>query len=61
MVKLWGDLDPSKRKQMKQAYNDAGIKVVMSVFGGTDFPTTQGADPTSTAKTMGRGGLVVYS
>lgn len=30
----------------------AGIKLVVSVFGSTDAPTSSGADPVGTANTM---------
>lgn len=30
---------------MKQRFNQRGIKILVSAFGATEFPTTQGYDP----------------
>lgn len=51
-AQTWADLSDSDRKAAKKAYNDAGISVIVSAFGETESPTTDGTDPTSTANTM---------
>ncbi|OBZ74376.1 hypothetical protein A0H81_05515 [Grifola frondosa] len=33
-------------------YSSAGISIIVSAFGSTEEPPTQGVDPTSTANTM---------
>lgn len=33
-------------------YQAAGIKLIVSAFGSTDAPTSNGADPTATANTI---------
>ncbi|KAF9006138.1 glycoside hydrolase family 18 protein [Cyathus striatus] len=43
---------PSQRSTIKSQYAAAGIKLVVSVFGATDVPTTSNADPITTANTM---------
>ncbi len=48
----WANLDATKRKQLKQQYNDQGVSIVASAFGQTDLPTTQGEDPAALANTM---------
>ena len=42
----------SQRTSIKSQYAAAGIKLVVSVFGSTDVPTTTNADPIATANTM---------
>lgn len=37
------------QKKFKKMYNDKGIKLLVSAFGATDFPTSAGKDPTKTA------------
>ena len=34
------------------AYHNAGQKVLVSAFGATEFPTSQGEDPTQTAQAL---------
>ena len=64
-VKLWSDpikfFGPDsqfgKTKQeiqqnLKKRYNDAGVKIMISAFGSTDFPTSAGKDPVTTAKQL---------
>lgn len=41
-----------ERTAIKSDYATAGIKLLVSVFGSTDVPTTSGADPNATAATM---------
>ncbi|KZT66332.1 glycoside hydrolase family 18 protein [Daedalea quercina L-15889] len=48
----WTELTADERSSTKADYNDAGIALMVSVFGSTDTPTTSGADPTDTANTM---------
>lgn len=38
---------------LKQIYNDNGIKILISAFGGTEFPTTSGIDPYACAYSLG--------
>ncbi|KIM90462.1 glycoside hydrolase family 18 protein [Piloderma croceum F 1598] len=42
----------SERSSLKSQFQAAGIKLIVSVFGASNAPTTTGADPTSTAQTM---------
>lgn len=42
----------AQRSTVKSQYAAAGIKLIVSVFGSTDAPTTNGADPIATANTM---------
>lgn len=34
-------------------YNDKGIKLLISAFGATEFPTSAGKDPIVTANSLG--------
>ena len=36
----WGTTDKQVQIGMKKVYNDAGIKIMVSAFGATEFPTT---------------------
>lgn len=62
MVTLWSD--PVKyfgadskfgttkdqiQKHLKQKYNSNGIKLMISAFGATEFPTTSGVNPVACA------------
>ena len=40
------------RAAKKAEYNNAGINIIVSAFGETDKPTSQGADPVGTANTF---------
>ncbi|EJC98494.1 chitinase [Fomitiporia mediterranea MF3/22] len=51
-AKGWQSLDAGKRKDLKSAYNKAGIKLMVSAFGATEQPTTSGVDATKTANDM---------
>ena len=42
----------AQRSLVKSQYAAAGIKLVVSVFGSTDVPTSTGADPVTTANTV---------
>jgi len=48
----WTWLTAAERTAVKAQYATAGIKLVVSVFGSTDVPTSTGADPIGTANTM---------
>ncbi|KAJ3824381.1 glycoside hydrolase family 18 protein [Lentinula raphanica] len=48
----WTQLTPTERTTIKAEYAAAGIKLIVSLFGSTDAPTTNGADPIETANTM---------
>ncbi|KAJ7581133.1 glycoside hydrolase family 18 protein [Mycena floridula] len=54
----WTSLNPSDRATIKAQYAAAGsdlteiVKLVVSVFGSSDIPTSSGADPIATANTM---------
>ncbi|PPQ96282.1 hypothetical protein CVT26_005669 [Gymnopilus dilepis] len=48
----WASLSASQRSTIKSQYAAAGIKLIVSVFGSTDVPTSSGADPVATANTM---------
>lgn len=48
----WMTLTDAQRSLVKSQYAAAGVKLVVSVFGSTDVPTSTGADPFSTANTV---------
>jgi chitinase len=48
----WTTLTADQRSSIKSQYAAAGIKLIVSVFGSTDVPTTMNADPVATANTM---------
>lgn len=48
----WARLTASERSTIKAQYAAAGIKIIVSLFGATDAPTSSGADPVGTANTM---------
>ncbi|KAF8521728.1 glycoside hydrolase family 18 protein [Hysterangium stoloniferum] len=48
----WTQLTATQRSTIKAQYAAAGIKLLVSVFGSTDAPTSTGADPIATANTM---------
>ncbi|KAE9394715.1 glycoside hydrolase [Gymnopus androsaceus JB14] len=48
----WTQLTSAQRATIKAQYEAAGIKLVVSLFGSTDAPTSTGADPIATANTM---------
>ncbi|KAJ7577057.1 glycoside hydrolase [Mycena floridula] len=47
----WTTLSSTARSTIKAQYA-AAVKLVVSVFGSTDVPTSSGADPIATANTM---------
>lgn len=51
---FFGTSDPDAARQiLKTKYNDAGIKLMISAFGGTFHPTSAGFDPTTCANELG--------
>jgi hypothetical protein len=48
----WTTLTAAQRSSIKSQYASAGIKLIVSVFGSTDVPTSTNADPIATANTM---------
>ncbi|KAF9475014.1 glycoside hydrolase [Pholiota conissans] len=48
----WTTLSSSQRSTIKAQYAAAGIKLIVSLFGSTEEPTTEGKDPIVTANTM---------
>jgi hypothetical protein len=48
----WTQLTAAQRSAVKSQYAAAGVKIIVSVFGSTDAPTSSGADPVGTANTM---------
>ncbi|KAJ7446727.1 glycoside hydrolase family 18 protein [Mycena latifolia] len=48
----WTTLTDAQRASVKSQYNAAGIKLVVSVFGSTDVPTSSGVNPITMATTM---------
>lgn len=45
-------MSPAQRNSTKKKYHSEGVKLIVSAFGSTDAPTTNGADPIATANTM---------
>lgn len=50
---VWANLGSDAQKSLKANYAAVGVKVMVSAFGGTSQPTTDGNDPAKTAQTMG--------
>ncbi|KAG6919515.1 hypothetical protein DXG01_005105 [Tephrocybe rancida] len=48
----WTTLTAAQRTTIKAQYAAAGVKLIVSVFGATDVPTSSGADPIATANTF---------
>ncbi|KIM44722.1 glycoside hydrolase family 18 protein [Hebeloma cylindrosporum] len=48
----WTSLTATQRSSIKSEYAAAGIKLIVSVFGSSDVPTTINADPIAAANTM---------
>ncbi|KAK0467058.1 glycoside hydrolase family 18 protein [Desarmillaria tabescens] len=48
----WTTLTDDERTDIKSQYATAGVKLLVSVFGSSDVPTTSRADPIATADTM---------
>jgi chitinase len=45
-------LDSATRASYLTSYHDAGISLIVSAFGSTDAPTTEGYDPTTVANNL---------
>jgi len=41
----WGKSNSEVQQAWRQKYNSAGIKILVSAFGSTEFPTSGGVDP----------------
>ncbi|KAK0446753.1 glycoside hydrolase family 18 protein [Armillaria borealis] len=48
----WTTFTDDERTDIKSQYAAAGVKLLVSVFGSSDVPTTSRADPIATADTM---------
>lgn len=48
----WVELDNATRASYLTTYHDAGISLIVSAFGSTDAPTTEGYDPTTIANDL---------
>ena len=44
----WGNSTAEVQAAWRKLYNDAGIRIVVSAFGATDFPTSAGASASET-------------
>ena len=51
-AQAWEQWDDSYRQQVLDEYHNAGIALMVSAFGSTDSPTSNGADPTQTAQQL---------
>ncbi|WWC92982.1 uncharacterized protein L201_007946 [Kwoniella dendrophila CBS 6074] len=51
-AQFWEQLDSQTRQQVLSDYHNAGIALMVSAFGSTDSPTSNGADPTQTAQQL---------
>ena len=51
-IKNFIELDPETQAQIISDYHNAGIALMVSAFGESDAPTTNGADPIATANSM---------
>ena len=49
----FGSSQDQVQKNIKAKYNNAGIKLMVSAFGSTELPTTQGIDPIACAEKLG--------
>ncbi|KAG1752140.1 glycoside hydrolase family 18 protein [Suillus lakei] len=48
----WTLIDATTRASIKASYQNAGISLIVSAFGSTDVPTTEGYDPTTLANDL---------
>jgi chitinase len=51
-AQVWAQMSSSERKAAVKEYNDAGISLIVSAFGETESPVTDGVDPVATANKM---------
>ena len=49
MPDLFQSTDELTRKEMKERYNNAGIKIMISAFGGTSHPASEGKNAATCA------------
>lgn len=49
----FGNSNDEVQKNLKKLYNDGGVKILISAFGATEFPTSGGVDPTDCANKLG--------
>ena len=49
----FGSTKDEVQKNLKKMYNDKGIKIMISAFGATEFPTTAKVDPIDCAVKLG--------
>lgn len=45
----FGSSNDEVQKNLKKMYNDNGVKIMVSAFGATEFPTSGGVDPIACA------------
>lgn len=50
---IFGNTKSEVQKALKKKYNDAGVKILVSAFGATEFPTTSKIDPIECATKLG--------
>eukprot|EP00734_Pompholyxophrys_sp_LG126_P000007 Pompholyxophrys_sp_v1_NODE_1_length_32789_cov_6.460653.p7 type:complete len:441 gc:universal NODE_1_length_32789_cov_6.460653:7430-6108(-) len=50
----WGNTTQAIQQAWINAYHAYGVKALVSAFGATDFPMTQGADPIVTAEALAK-------
>jgi chitinase len=48
----WGNSNSAVQAAWKKLYNNAGIKVLVSAFGATEFPTSAGVDPVACGNSL---------
>ena len=49
----FGNSDDEVQKNLRKLYNDGGVKILVSAFGATEFPTSGGVDPIDCANKLG--------
>lgn len=49
----FGSSNDEVQKNLKKMYNDNGVKIMVSAFGATEFPTSGGVDPIACAQKLG--------
>lgn len=50
---IFGSTKEEIQKNLKEKYNKAGIKILISAFGSSEFPTTSKVDPIGCAVKLG--------
>jgi len=48
----YGKTSNDIQAELRRRYNEAGVKVLVSAFGSTEFPTSAGADPVQCANNL---------